>query len=157
MRLLLHPGSASTTVLDAALLISRVAIGLILFVHGWQKLTEFTLAGTAAFFGDMGVPAAEAAAVFVTVVELVGGAALILGLLTPLMAALNMVSLLGAFFIVHAPNGLFVENNGYELVLALLAGLLLLVVLGGGRFSVDGLIGRRLERTTEPQPVAVDA
>lgn len=157
MRLLLHPGSASTTASDVALLISRVAIGVILLAHGWQKLTEFTLDGTAAFFGDMGVPAAGAAAVFVTVVELVGGAALILGLLTPLMAALNMVSLLGAFLIVHAPNGLFVENNGYELVLALLAGLLLLVVLGGGRFGVDGLLGRRLERTTEPQPVAVDA
>lgn len=156
MRLLLHPGSTSRTLTDVALLVSRVALGIILFAHGWQKLTEFTLDGTTAFFGDVGVPAAGLAAVLVTILELVGGSALILGLLTPLMAALNMVSLLGAFLIVHAPNGLFIENNGYELVLALLAGLLLLVVLGGGRFGADGLIGRRLERTA-PQPVAVDA
>ena len=155
MRHLLHPGSASPTLTDAALLVSRVAIGVILLAHGWQKLTEFTLDGTAAFFGDMGVPAAGAAAVLVTAVELVGGAALVIGLLTPLMAALNMVSLVGALLIVHASNGLFVENNGYELVLALLAGLLLLVTLGGGRFAVDGLIGRRLERTTDP--VTADA
>jgi putative oxidoreductase len=44
--------------------------------------------------------------------------------------------------IVHAGNGVFVGDHGYELVLALTAGLVVVAALAAGRFSVDGLIGR---------------
>jgi uncharacterized membrane protein YphA (DoxX/SURF4 family) len=47
--------------------------------------------------------------------EVLGGAALILGLFTPVVAALNTLNLLGALVLVHA-------GNGYELVLALALG-----------------------------------
>ena len=143
MRTLLHPASKSPALTDLALLVSRVALGVILLAHGWQKLNEYTVAGTAASFAQMGVPAPTAAATFATAVELVGGAALILGLFTPLFALLNVANLIGAFALVHAGNGVFVENGGYELVLALAAGLVVIAVLGGGKLSVDGLIGRR--------------
>jgi putative oxidoreductase len=143
MRTLLHPASKSPALADLALLVSRVALGVILLAHGWQKLNEYTIAGTAASFAQMGVPAPTAAATFATIVELVGGAALILGLLTPVVALLNIANLLGALVLVHAGNGVFVENGGYELVLALAAGLVVIAVLGGGKFSVDGLLGRR--------------
>ena len=65
------------------------------------------------------------------------------GRLVPVAAALNIVNLLGALVLVHASNGLFVDNGGYELVLALAAGLLVLAVLGAGKFSADSLIGHR--------------
>ncbi len=100
---------------------------------------------TAAAFGDMGVPAPAAAALFAAVVEFVGGLLLIAGLLTPVAAVLNALNLLGAFVIVHAGNGVFVENGGYELVLALIAGLLLIGTLGAGRYSADELLTRRLQ------------
>lgn len=58
---------------------SRVALGVILLAHGWQKVNEWTLDGTAAAFADMGIPAATASATFTTFVEMIGGAALILG------------------------------------------------------------------------------
>lgn len=143
MRSLLHPASKSPLVTDVALLVSRVALGVILLAHGWQKLNEFTLDGTAAAFDSMGVPAPAAAAIFTTTVEIVGGIALVLGLLTPVAAALNIANLLGALVLVHVTHGVFVENNGYELVLGLAAGLLLVAVLGAGRFSADGVLGRR--------------
>jgi putative oxidoreductase len=143
MRTLLHPASKSAALTDIALLLSRVALGLVLLAHGWQKLNEYTIAGTAASFAQMGVPAPTAAATFATVAELAGGAALILGLLTPVAALLNIANLLGALVLVHAGNGVFVTNGGYELVLALAAGLLVIAVLGAGKFSVDGLLGRR--------------
>ena len=152
MRALLHPASKSPVLTDLALLASRVALGVILLAHGWQKFNEYSVAGTAASFNDMGVPAPTAAAVFATVVEIFGGAALILGLLVPVAAALNIVNLLGALVLVHATNGLFVDNGGYEFVLALAAGLLVVAVLGAGKFSADSLIGRRTPRAAAAVP-----
>ena len=145
MRTLFHPARTTPALRDISLLIARVAIGFILLAHGWQKFNEYTLDGTTAAFGDMGVPAPAAAALFAAVVELIGGLALIAGLLTPVFAALNALNLTGALIIVHAGNGVFVENGGYELVLALIAGLLLIGTLGAGRYSADELLTRRLQ------------
>ena len=145
MRTVLHPARTTPALSDIALLVARVAIGFILLAHGWQKFTEFSLGGTAAAFADMGVPVSGAAALFAAVVELVGGVALITGVLTPVFAGLNALNLLAAFVIVHIGNGVFVDNGGYELVLALIAGLLVIGVQGAGRYSVDELLTRRLD------------
>lgn len=144
MSTLLRPARTTPVLGDVALLFARVALGFVLLAHGWQKYSEYTLDGTTAAFGDMGVPAPAAAALFATVVEIVGGLALIAGLLTPVAAAANIVNLLGALVLVHAGNGVFVENGGYELVLALIAGLTVVLALGSGRFSTDELLARRL-------------
>lgn len=143
MRNLLHPARTTPALRDIALLVSRVAIGFVLLAHGWQKFNDYTLDGTAAAFTDMGVPAPSAAALFAVVVELAGGLAILVGLLTPLFAALNAINLLGAFVIVHAQNGVFAEDGGYELVLVLLGGLLVIGALGAGRHSIDELLVRR--------------
>jgi putative oxidoreductase len=137
---------------DLAILVTRVAVGLVFFAHGWQKLFTNGIDGTAAFFDQVGVPAATAAAWLAAVVELAGGAALILGVAVPVAGLLLLVDMVGAFFFVHAGAGLFVEQGGYELVLALGVAALLLGVLGAGRFSVDHLLTGR-SRTA--QPVAV--
>jgi putative oxidoreductase len=159
MRTLLHPASNAPALTDFALLLSRVALGVILLAHGWQKFNEWTLDGTAAAFADMGIPAATAAATFTTFVEMIGGAALILGAFTPVAALLNIADLLGALVLVHASNGVFVGDNGYELVLALAAGLLVIAALGAGKFSVDGLLGRPTNHTDSDadRPVGVNA
>jgi putative oxidoreductase len=148
MRTLLHPASKAPALTDLALLAARFALGVILLAHGWQKFNEWTLDGTAAAFADMGIPAATAAATFTTFVEMIGGAALILGVLTPVVALLNIVNLLGALVLVHAGNGVFVTENGYELVLALAAGLLVIATLGAGKVSADGLLGRSVDRSS---------
>lgn len=142
MRTLLHPAGKSPVLTDLALLVSRVALGVILVAHGWQKFNEWTLDGTASAFGDMGIPVPGVAAAFVTAVEMIGGIALIIGLLTPVVALLNMANLLGALFLVHAGNGVFVADNGFELVLALFAGLATIAMLGAGKFSTDRFLGR---------------
>jgi len=43
---------------------------------------------------------------------------------------------------VHAENGVFLDNGGFEPVLALIAGLLILAMLGAGKFGADGILGR---------------
>jgi putative oxidoreductase len=134
---------------DLAVLVTRVAVGLVFVAHGWQKLVTNGIDGTAAFLDQAGVPAASAAAWSAALVELVGGAALVLGVAVPVAGLLLVLDMIGAFVFVHAGAGLFVDQGGYELVLVLGAAALLLAVLGGGRYSVDHLLaGRR--RTAEP-------
>ena len=115
----------------------RIVIGFLFAAHGWQKFFQFTLDGTTAAFGQMGVPAAGLVAPVVATLEIVGGIALVLGVLTRIFAVLLTVNMLGALFLVHAPAGVFVEAGGFELVLALAAGAATIALMGPGRMSVD--------------------
>ncbi|WP_018762874.1 MULTISPECIES: DoxX family protein [Micrococcaceae] len=130
-----------------ALAVLRVILGFLFAAHGWQKFNEWTIAGTQASFAKMGVPAADVMAPAVAVLELAGGAALILGVLTRVVAALLVLDMLGALFLVHAPAGVFAANGGYELVLLLAAAAFALALAGPGRLSIDrALFGRRTSR-----------
>jgi putative oxidoreductase len=134
---------------DLAVLVTRVAVGLVFFAHGWDKLFINGIDNTVAFFDQVGVPAAPVAVWFAALVELVGGAALILGLAVPVAGLLLLGTMIGAFAFAHADAGIFVSQGGFELVLVLGAAALLLAVVGAGRFSVDHLLtGRR--RTAQP-------
>ena len=131
------------TLTTAARTILRIVTGFLFAAHGWQKFNEFTIAGTQASFAQMGVPAANLVAPVTATLELVGGVALILGVLTRVFAALLAVNMLGALFLVHASAGVFVATGGYELVLILAAAALAVALIGAGKVSVDkALFGR---------------
>ncbi|HEX9228988.1 MAG TPA: DoxX family protein [Arthrobacter sp.] len=131
------------TLTTSARTILRIVTGFLFAAHGWQKFNEFTIAGTQASFAQMGVPAANVAAPVIATLELVGGIALIVGVLTRVFAALLAVNMLGALFLVHAPAGIFAATGGYELVLILAAAALALAFVGAGKVSVDrALFGR---------------
>lgn len=124
----------------AARILLRLAFGFLFLAHGWQKFFQYNIEGTTAAFGQMGVPAAGLIAPVAATLEIVGGAAIILGLLTRVFAGLLGLQMVAALFMVHAPAGVFVENGGFELVLALAAGALALFLVGPGRISLDALI-----------------
>ncbi|WCI07872.1 DoxX family protein [Arthrobacter sp. OVS8] len=131
------------TLTTSARTILRIVTGFLFAAHGWQKFNEFTIAGTQTSFAQMGVPAANIAAPVIATLELVGGIALIVGVLTRVFAALLAVNMLGALFLVHAPAGIFAATGGYELVLILAAAALALAFVGAGKVSVDrALFGR---------------
>ena len=135
---------STTLASDLARVILRVALGAVFLAHGWQKFFQFTIPGAQGAFGTMGVPAAEIAAPVVASLELVGGAALILGFVTRIVAALLAVQMLAALVLVHLPAGMFADKGGIEFVLVLAAGAAALALVGPGRVSVDGkLFGRR--------------
>lgn len=120
----------------------RVVTGLIFFMHGWQKW-EGGLAQTGGFLDMLGFPAPMVFAVILITLELVGGAALILGLLTHWVAkALALVALV-ALFTVHATKGFFMATGGYEFILLILASCVTLIFLGSGRWSLDALVFKR--------------
>lgn len=131
--------SLTTTAITAL----RIVLGFLFAAHGWQKFNEWTIAGTQAAFSQMGIPAAEVAAPVIAVLELAGGIALIVGVLTRIVAALLVVDMLGALFLVHAGAGVYADKGGYELVLLLGAAAFVLALTGAGRVSVDhALFGR---------------
>lgn len=125
-------------------MVLRVVVGIVFAAHGWQKLSMMGFDGVAGFFGSLGVPLPMLAAVVVTLLELVGGIALILGIGTRVVAALLAVDMLAALLLVHLPNGIFVSNNGYELVLLLLAAGVYFALVGPGPLSLDNRLLRQL-------------
>lgn len=130
--------------ITTAITVLRVILGFLFAAHGWQKFNEWTIAGTQAAFTQMGVPVANVSAPLVAGLELAGGIALILGVLTRVVAALLAINMIGALFLVHASAGVFADKGGYELVLLLGAAALALALTGAGRVSVDHvLFGRK--------------
>ncbi|MBS7547992.1 DoxX family protein [Dietzia massiliensis] len=129
------------TLRDAAILLARVGIGVVFVAHGWQKFFTLGLARVGEQFAGYGIPQPEITAAIVAGVELVAGVALVAGLLTPLAGILLGVDMAGALYFVHATHGPFVTQNGWELVVALGVGALLIAAVGAGRFSIDRLLG----------------
>ncbi|MEW5009763.1 MAG: DoxX family protein [Cycloclasticus sp.] len=125
---------------DTSAFILRVSLATILLAHSlYLKLFVFTLAGTAQYFGSIGLP--EVFAYIVFTVELISGLALLLGFNTRLFAALVIPVLLGATW-AHASNGWLFSNTGggweYPLLLSLMA--FVQVGLGDGKFAVSSYL-----------------
>ena len=139
LRTLTQPVHASR---DLVLLIARVGLGVVFIAHGWQKFRTNGLDGTAAGFEQLGVPAPTLSAYYAAAVELIGGAALGLGVLTTVAGVLLALDMAGAFLFVHMSNGVFVADGGWELVVVLGLFSLALAVIGAGRFSVDNTLTR---------------
>ena len=125
------------------LTVLRVVVGIVFLVHGAQKLFVFGFGGVAGLLEGLGVPAPGLFAVVVTVVEIVGGIALILGLFTRVAAIMLAVDMLVATLTAHLSNGFFAQNGGYEFTLLLLAASVALAVAGPGEAALDRIIAAR--------------
>ena len=122
--------------------IVRVVFGWIMIMHGWPKWTRGAEAVGKAFATNYGLPGSLAyAAIFL---EVVGGAALIVGLFTRFFAAALAIELLIAMFAAHWVKGFSVGQGGYEYVLFLGIVCFFMAIRGGGRYSVDNAIGKEL-------------
>lgn len=142
---MLHP--LSDTARDVVLLVGRVLLGVVLFAHGFQKLFGYGLIGVTASFTKMGVPLPAVSAGYASVVELAGGALLILGAATTVVSVLVALDMVGATVTTGSfLNGVILSGttHGWELEGVILVGALLLLTTGAGRFSVDhALLARR--------------
>ena len=120
----------------------RVVVGIVFLAHGGQKLFVWGFGGVAGFLGQVGIPAPMLAAVVVTLVEFLGGLALLLGLFTRWAAIPLAINMAVAILTVHLRAGFFLPN-GYEFALTLLAANVALILLGSGEASLDSLLGKR--------------
>jgi putative oxidoreductase len=115
----------------------------VFLLHGGQKLFIYHFAGTAAFFAKINIPLPGVSAVVVTLVEFLGGAALLLGIGTRLAAVLIAIDMLGAIVFVHGKNGFFLQGGGYEYPLVLLVACVSLALTGAGVCAFDNLLSKR--------------
>jgi putative oxidoreductase len=125
---------------DYGLFILRLVVGIIFSVHGYQKLTG--IQGTTGFFSQVGIPLAGFFSYVVGLVELLGGIALILGILVKLASYLLAIDMVAAIIYVHLPNGL-TGQGGYEFPLLLLASIITLILLGKGKLSLQSLFAKK--------------
>lgn len=131
----------------------RVVVGLIFLAHGAQKLFGDGINGVAGTTEGLGMPAPTLAAGILVFVEVVGGAALILGLFTRLFAIPLAFSMLVATLLVHLPNGFFSSGGGIEFTLLLTVASVALALMGSGNLALDRFLSRRgLPLTGEEDP-----
>lgn len=122
--------------------ILRVAVGIVFVAHGGQKLFVLGFGNVAGFMGKIGIPAPMLAAIVVTLVEFLGGLALVLGSFTRWAAALLAINMLVAIPAVHLKAGFFLPA-GFEFALTLFAANVALLLLGSGEASVDRVLQSR--------------
>ena len=137
---------------DNAALIARVFVGLVILPHGLQKLFGmfggYGFSATLEFFsGSMGIPVPIGFLIIMG--ESVGAVFLIIGLLSRISAAGLLIIMIGAIFMGHLQHGFFMnwfgnqQGEGFEYHL-LVIGLSLIVILnGGGRWSLDGMLFKK--------------
>jgi len=118
-----------------AALVNRIALGTMFLSHGLLKIFVFTLPGTAGFFESVGFPGWTAYPV--TFAEILGGAALLIGVRTRLVSTALLPVLLGAAF-VHWGNGwvFSAPNGGWEYPVFLAVSAIVQILLGDGRFAL---------------------
>lgn len=120
-----------------SLTLLRVVLGIIFTYHGYLKLfASGGFTGTVGLLTALGIPLPVYSALIVSAVEFFGGAFLILGMVTRWSTSLLIIDMLVAFFMVHLKNGLLVSKGGYEFVLVLLAGLVVVLANGAGKLSL---------------------
>ncbi|MEK6855305.1 MAG: DoxX family protein [Nanoarchaeota archaeon] len=112
----------------------RVFVGLLFFQHGAQKLFGLFGGSQQALFSLMGLAGS---------IELIGGLFITFGLLTRLSAFLGACVMIGAWVIVHIPQGLIpIENKG-ELAALFFAVFLVLIAYGSGKWSIDRVFKKK--------------
>ena len=123
---------------DLAALVGRVALGALFLTHGWPKLKD--VKKPIAWVTGTGWPGGAAFAILFTLLEFFGAIALIIGLLTQIVAVLFVLEMLATtIFVKTKMKGKF--RGGYELDLAFAAFALVVALLGPGAWSLDRILG----------------
>ncbi len=130
--------------------------------HGWAKWSKGP-EGFGQLLQQIGVPLPEFTAWVVTLLELFGGLAILTGAFIAVVSVPLVMSMLVAMFTVHLRYGFSSVNTigltkagpvfgppGYEVNLLYIAGLLALVLAGGGTLSFDRWLARRREMSERP-------
>lgn len=141
---------------DLSLLVTRLALGVVMFPHGAQKLFGWfngpgfsnTLEG---FSSHLHIP--KPVAVLVILAESVGAVGLVVGFLGRFMAFSIATTMVGAVLMVHSHNGFFMNwsgktppAEGYEYHLLAIGMALAIMIGGSGAASLDQLLQRRRPR-----------
>jgi putative oxidoreductase len=140
-------GSIYSAVGEYAEPILRIALGSVLIPHGMQKLLGMFggmgFTANAALFDKLGYTPGAFWGTLVGCTELIGGILLVLGLFTRFAAAAVLIFMLTAIHFTSA-KGFFWSAGGMEYPILIGICALFFLIRGGGRCSVDHMIGREI-------------
>jgi putative oxidoreductase len=125
---------------NLAMLLFRGAVGAIMLAHGINHVFRGgKIAGTAGWFESLGMRPGILHAWLASITEIVAGAMLLVGLLTPVAAAGVVGVMLVAWITNHLKNGFFIfrPGEGWEYVMLLTVCGLVLGTIGAGAWSLD--------------------
>lgn len=111
------------------LLVIRVAVGIVFLAHGWSKIHN--VSGVEGMMAGFGLPMGTGA--FIAWLEVIGGAAMILGVLTRLFAVLFAIEMVVAIYLTGGFSGGY-RPHELELFLGLIS--LGVALTGSGRYSL---------------------
>ena len=125
------------------LLLVRASLAAVFVPTGWGKLHD--LEKVTGFFTELGIPAPHFNAVLVAVSELGCGSLLLIGLVSRLAAVPLIISMTIAILTakradISGVTDLFAVDEFIYIVMAIVV-----LVLGAGAISVDGLLARRMK------------
>lgn len=130
--------------ISIGLLMIRLVIGVSFMAHGAQKLFGwfggYGLKGTGGWMESLGLKPGVIMALMAGLAELIGGLLFALGLLTPLAGIIIAATMVMAIVKVHAPNGYWATQNGYEYNLTLIAVVIGLALIGPGKYALDAFL-----------------
>jgi putative oxidoreductase len=138
-----HPalGTISSSSVNAALLLARIALGSVFVAHGVNHVIGGgKIAGTARWFEGLGMRPGIVHAWTASLTEVGAGALVIIGLLTPLGGA-GIVGVMAVAWITnHLKNGFFIfrPGEGWEYVMILTVLGIVIGTIGPGSWSIDG-------------------
>jgi putative oxidoreductase len=140
----------------------RLVIGYGFMAHGWAKLSRGP-AGFGKLLEQIGAPLPELTAWVSTLIEFLGGLAILAGAFVAAVSVPLIVMMLVAMFTVHLRYGFSAINTigltadgpqfgppGYEVNLLYIAGLLALILGGAGPLSIGGLLPPRKRNPAVP-------
>ncbi len=143
---LIIPGLASLYESGApyAYAFMRFATGAVLAPHGIQKLLHQPISRYVETIGGKGMPLPELLAYLTFFTESAAAICLAIGLFTRAAAVMIWIEMAVIITVFLLPNGYFWTNRGYEYALLWLLLCTAIFFRGGGRYSVDHLIGREI-------------
>ena len=120
-------------------LLIRLTVGLAFFLHGAQKVFGWFegsgLEKWSEYLASKNY--SKPVAYFAAYVEMIAGILLIVGIFTKLSSVSMLIFMLFAVWIAHLEKGYFSNKGGYEYQLLLIVSCVVLIVLGGGEYSLD--------------------
>jgi putative oxidoreductase len=144
--------SSSSIESPAAIFFIRAMVGSVFLSEGIQKFLFSESLGVGRFV-KIGIPAPEIMAPFVGVVEILFGALILLGLFTRLASIPLLIDIVVAILTTKIP--MLLESGFWKMAheartdLSMLLGLLFLLIVGGGRWSLDGIRAKRSDNQNQ--------